>query len=151
MKADIWNEKIQSLGEMLVDIGHLVALFCIGVVIVWAGYGEFVTIVQKGSADLKDILMLFIYLELLAMTGIYFKTHRLPVQFLIYIAITALSRHLVIDVQAVSDTYHLWLLLTITVSIFVLSMAIVLLTWTANQFGRPEDNVQKRKMDRLKQ
>jgi phosphate starvation-inducible membrane PsiE len=28
------------------------------------------------------------------MVGTYFKTHRLPVQFLIYIAITALSRHL---------------------------------------------------------
>ena len=35
------------------------------------------------------------------MIGIYFKTHRLPVQFLIFIAITALSRHLVVDVQAV--------------------------------------------------
>ena len=56
---------------------------------------------EKGYASLKDILMLFIYLELGDMIGIFFKTHRLPVQFLIFIAITALARHLVIDVQQV--------------------------------------------------
>lgn len=85
--------------------------------------------------------MLFIYLELLAMIGIYFKTHRLPVQFLIFIAITALSRHLVVDVQAVSDYFHLWLLATISVAIMALSVSIVVLTWTARTFGRPEDNL----------
>lgn len=135
-----WHNRIQSLGEIVVDIGHYLALFVICGVVVWAAGVEFIGIVDKGKAALKDILMLFIYLELLAMIGIYFKTHRLPVQFLIYIAITALSRHLVVDVQAVSDTYHLWLLLTITVSIFILSLSVVLLTWTANHFGQPDDN-----------
>ncbi len=75
------------------------------------------------------------------MIGIYFKTHRLPVQFLIFIAITALSRHLVVDVQAVSDYFHLWLLATISVVIILLSASIVVLTWTARTYGRPEDNL----------
>lgn len=144
MREDsVWRNRVQNLGVILVDIGHYLALLLIGLVVIWAAGAEFFGIVENGKAALKDILMLFIYLELLAMIGIYFKTHRLPVQFLIYIAITALSRHLVVDVQAVSDTFHLWLLITITVSIFVLSLAIVLLTWTANQYGRPEDNHQK--------
>jgi hypothetical protein len=60
---------------------------------------------------------------------------------LIFIAITALSRHLVVDVQAVSDYFHLWLLATISVAIMLLSGAIVILTWTAKTFGRPEDNL----------
>ena len=142
--------KVQHLGILLIDIAHYVAVLMI---MQWlyrvmnvAGW-EFVfwLIILKGKAALKDILMLFIYLELLAMIGIYFKTHRLPVQFLIYIAITALSRHLVVDVQAVADDFHLWLLVTICLCIFMLSLAIVLLTWTANQFGRPEDNVHPNK------
>ena len=37
---------------------------------------------EEGYAKLKDILLLFIYLELGAMVSIYFKTHQLPVQFL---------------------------------------------------------------------
>lgn len=135
------HERLQHIGREFVDICHYVILFLISVVVVWTAGKEFVGIVQKGSADLKDILMLFIYLELLAMIGIYFKTHRLPVQFLIFIAITALSRHLVVDVQAVSDYFHLWLLATISVAIMLLSGAIVVLTWTAKTFGRPEDNL----------
>ncbi len=132
-------ERLQYLGRDFVDICHYVILFFISLVVVWTAGKEFFTIVQKGSADLKDILLLFIYLELLAMIGIYFKTHRLPVQFLIFIAITALSRHLVVDVQAVSEYYHLWLLATISVAVMILSCSIVILTWTAKMFGRPED------------
>lgn len=135
------HERLQKIGRDFVDVCHYVILFLISVVVVWTAGKEFVYIIQKGSADLKDILMLFIYLELLAMIGIYFKTHRLPVQFLIFIAITALSRHLVVDVQAVSDYFHLWLLATISVAIMLLSGAIVVLTWTAKTFGRPEDNL----------
>ncbi|AOY45004.1 MULTISPECIES: phosphate-starvation-inducible protein PsiE [Psychrobacter] len=137
------HERLQGIGREFVDVCHYVILFLISVVVVWTAGKEFIYIVQKGSADLKDILMLFIYLELLAMIGIYFKTHRLPVQFLIFIAITALSRHLVVDVQAVSDYFHLWLLATISVAIMLLSGAIVILTWTAKTFGRPEDNLDK--------
>ena len=133
------HERMQHIGREFVDICNYIILFLISVVVVWTAGKEFLSIVQKGSADLKDILLLFIYLELLAMIGIYFKTHRLPVQFLIFIAITALSRHLVVDVQAVSDNFHLWLLATISFAIMVLSASIVILTWTAKMFGRPED------------
>ena len=45
----------------------------------------------RGVASAEDILLLFIYLELGAMVGIYFRTNRLPVRFLIYVAITALT------------------------------------------------------------
>ncbi len=41
---------------------------------------------------LMTFYCLFIYLELGAMVGIYFKTNHMPVRFLIYIAITALTR-----------------------------------------------------------
>ena len=83
---------------------------------------------------------MFSYLELGAMVGTYFKTRQLPVQFLIYIAITALSRHLVIDVQKVSDSFHLYLLLSITVAIALLSVAILILSYTAKNYGCLEDN-----------
>ena len=49
---------------------------------------------QKNSASIEDILLLFIYLELGAVVGIYFKTNHMPVRFLIYVAITALTRML---------------------------------------------------------
>ena len=135
------SEKLQVLGSALVDIFHNLALFVIGATVVWSAVYEYLHIMEKGYAALKDILLLFIYLELGAMIGIYFKTHRLPVQFLIFIAITALSRHLVIDVQKVSDDFHLELLLTISGAVVLLSLALVILTFTARKYGRPEDDI----------
>lgn len=135
------HDPLQVAGRAFVDVCHYAILFLITVVVVWTAGKEFLVIVQKGTADLKDILLLFIYLELLAMIGIYFKTHRLPVQFLIFIAITALSRHLVVDVQAVSDYFHLWLLATISIAILALSGSVVILTWTAKTFGSPEESL----------
>jgi phosphate starvation-inducible membrane PsiE len=52
-----------------------------------------------GRATIDDILLLFIYLELGAMVGIYFTTNHMPVRFLIYVSITALTRLLIADIQ----------------------------------------------------
>jgi protein PsiE len=49
----------------------------------------------KRQADLSDILLLFIYLELGAAVGTYFKTTKLPARYFVFIAITALSRVLI--------------------------------------------------------
>ena len=135
------TENIQKVGSVMVDGFHYLALFIIGATVVWSAVYEYLQMMDKGYAALKDILLLFIYLELGAMIGIYFKTHRLPVQFLIFIAITALSRHLVIDVQQVSDSFHLYLLLSISGAIVVLSGALFVLSHTANKYGRPEDDI----------
>ncbi|MEA1890263.1 MAG: phosphate-starvation-inducible PsiE family protein [Pseudomonadota bacterium] len=134
-------KKLQNIGNTMVDVFHYLALFVIGGTVVWSAAYEYLHMMDKGYAALKDILLLFIYLELGAMIGIYFKTHRLPVQFLIFIAITALSRHLVIDVQKVSDPFHLYLLLSISGAIVLLSGALFILTFTAKKYGRPEDDL----------
>lgn len=134
-------EKTQKIGNTLVDVFHFLALFVIGATVVWSAVYEYIQMMEKGYASLKDILLLFIYVELGAMIGIYFKTHRLPVQFLIFIAITALSRHLVIDVQKVSDPFHLYLLLSISGAIAILSVSLYILTYTAKKYGRPEDDL----------
>ncbi|MGR9053904.1 MAG: phosphate-starvation-inducible protein PsiE [Gammaproteobacteria bacterium] len=130
---------IHKIGDALVDIFHYLALFVIGATVVWSAVHDYFEMMQSGHANLEDILLLFIYLELGAMVGTYFKTRKLPVQFLIYIAITALSRHLVIDVQKVADSFHLYLLLTITAAIAVLSLSIWILSYTTARYGCPED------------
>lgn len=134
---------LQSIGKFLLETFHYIALFIIGFTIIWSAAYEYIEIMKHGRAQLKDILLLFIYLELGAMVAIYFKTHRLPVQYLIYIAITALSRHLVIDVQDISTNYHLYLLMSITACIVALSGAIFMIAFTGARYGRPEDSIKK--------
>jgi protein PsiE len=89
------KEAADAVGQFLVDAFHFLALFVIGATTVWSAVAAFIVMAAKGSASLADILLLFIYLEIGAMVGIYFKTTRLPVRYLIYIAITALGRVLI--------------------------------------------------------
>src|SRR3982074_79430 len=89
------KDTADGIGQLLVDAFHLLALFVIGATTVWSAAAAFVGMVVQGRASLSDILLLFIYLEIGAMVGIYFKTTRLPVRYLIYIAITALGRVLI--------------------------------------------------------
>ena len=82
----------ENFGTLLVKTFHYLALFLIGAAIVWSASVEFLSMIDKGSASIEDILLLFIYLELGAVVGIYFQTNHMPVRFLIYVAITALTR-----------------------------------------------------------
>lgn len=100
LQAEI-HEFAAGMGNLLVDSFHYLALFAIGGTIVWSAVTAFVGMAAaKGHASIDDILLLFIYLELGAMVGIYFKTNHMPVRFLIYVAMTALTRFLISDVQA---------------------------------------------------
>ncbi len=86
---------LNNVGDTLVEAFHLLGLFAIGAATVWAAGHAFFVMMVKGTATVEDLLLLFIYLEIGAMVGIYFKTNHMPVRFLIYVAITALTRHLV--------------------------------------------------------
>lgn len=120
-------KNIEKFGNYLVDWFHYIALFVIGGTIIWSATYEYIAIMHQDYAKLKDILLLFIYLELGAMIGIYFKTKKLPIYFLIFIAITALARHLVIDAQHLKTNFDLYLILTIVVAILILSLSAFLI------------------------
>jgi phosphate starvation-inducible membrane PsiE len=94
------NRTSEIVGSLLVDAFHYLALFAIGGAIVWSAVVAFAGMAVKGHAAIDDILLLFIYLELGAMVGIYFKTNHMPVRYLIYVAMTALTRMLISDIQA---------------------------------------------------
>lgn len=93
------HHQAESLGNLLVEAFHYLALFAIGATVFWAAGAAFLGMVNKGHASIDDILLLFIYLELGAMVGIYFKTNHMPVRFLIYVAMTALTRLMIADIQ----------------------------------------------------
>jgi protein PsiE len=93
------NRASEVVGSLLVDAFHYLALFAIGGAIVWSAVFAFAGMAGKGHASIEDILLLFIYLELGAMVGIYFKTNHMPVRYLIYVAMTALTRMLIAEIQ----------------------------------------------------
>ena len=127
------KERLDRLGDVLVSAFQLAALFVIGATIVWSAAHDYLEMVRAGHARLNDILLLFIYLELGTMVGIYFRTDRLPVLFLLYIAITAMTRFLAVDVKDLAIES----ILIVTGSILVLTLAVLALQIAASRFATP--------------
>jgi protein PsiE len=126
------NRLSDVVGDLLVDAFHYLALFAIGGAVVWSAVHAFVGMAVNGRASIDDILLLFIYLELGAMVGIYFKTKHMPVRFLIYVGITALTRLLVGDIA----THHTleWGIVTVPVAILLLALANLVVRFGSARF-----------------
>jgi phosphate starvation-inducible membrane PsiE len=122
--GDGMHRRARAVGTLLVDAFHYVGLFAIGATTVWAALATFLDLVlKKHHASVEDLLLLFIYLEIGAMVGIYFKTNHMPVRFLLYVAITAATRHMI---GIVNHSAHPGLdLLIMPGSILVLAMALL--------------------------
>mgnify|MGYP003332684824 CR=1 FL=1 len=125
-------------GNLFVSLFHRIALFGIGALTVWAAGMSFYEMMQKPYASVQDLLLLFIYLEIGAMVGIYFKTNHMPVRFLIYIAITAVTR-LIIDLVGTKHEADMGILL-MGLTILILALANALVRYASNKFPSKTDN-----------
>lgn len=123
----------EAFGSFLVDGFHYLALFAIGGAIVWSAVYAFIGMAAKGHASIEDILLLFIYLELGAMVGIYFKTNHMPVRFLIYVAITALTRMLTAEAHHRPDVGIMY----IAGGILLLAIATLIIRYGSARFPAP--------------
>ncbi|NGX15563.1 phosphate-starvation-inducible PsiE family protein [Wenzhouxiangella sp. XN24] len=130
----------ERVGDRLVEAFHVLALFIIGAAIFWSALSFLLEMIAAGEATLHDILLLFIYLELGAMVGIYFRTDELPVEFLLYITITVMTRKLI----SAEDLSEMRILVT-TGAVLILAVAVLLLRYGAHRF--PSVNPARRPVD----
>lgn len=129
-KTEKLQQTLDRIGNLAVESFHYLALFIIGCMIAWSAvHTTFDIFTEKKYASIDDILLLFIYLELGAMVGIYFKTNHMPVRFLIYVAITALTRLLISIIQ--HDHKASLDLIIVTGSILILSLAIFIVRYSS--------------------
>ncbi len=150
VKLNIIERHAEKYGHHMVDLFQFTALFVIGGTIVWSGVTTYAGMISKGAASIDDILLLFIFLELGAMVGIYFKTSQLPVQFLLYVAITVMTRSLAstLSVSDMPDTR----IFAITGGTLILALCVCILrhaSWKFPPFiSRTEmDDAAKSKQD----
>jgi phosphate starvation-inducible membrane PsiE len=133
----MYKQKVDRVGNTLVDIFHRLALFAIGAATVWAAGWTFAELIEKHHATIADLLLLFIYLEIGAMVGIYFKTNHMPVRFLLYIGVTALTRHMV-DIMS-HIPINVTEMVAVAGSILVLAISILIVRFTSSKYPNPTD------------
>jgi protein PsiE len=128
---------VDPVGRFLSDGFHILALFAIGAATVWAAVLAFHGMFQKGGASIEDLLLLFIYLEIGSMVGIYFRTNHMPVRFLLYVGITALTRHLIGFVQH-EEAPDVGVLILAGATL-ILALAVLIIRFASNRFPSPAD------------
>ena len=82
------------------------------------------------KVTLADLLLLFIYLEVLAMVGIYLKTGKLPVRVPLYIAIVAIARYMILDMKNL-DTLRV---LGLAGTVLILAISILAIRYGHTKF-----------------
>ena len=124
---------VNPVGSVLVEVFHLLGLFAIGAGTVWAAAHAFFGMFTKSHASVEDLLLLFIYLEIGAMVGVYFKTDHMPVRFLLYVAITAVTRHLIgfVNTHPVPDAGLMYL----AGAVLVLALGLLTVRYASFAFG----------------
>lgn len=103
------------------SIGWISAILLISITIATiAAIGiEFYVVYQNRHISLSDILLLFIYLEILAMVHQYVSYGKLPVRYPIYIAIIAIARYIILGMKEMDSSEIIWL----SVAILVMTLA----------------------------
>ena len=83
------NRIFEYLEDFILSVIAVMTLAAVGF--------ELHEVFQRGSIGLADLLLMFIYAEVLGMVAIYFRSHVLPVIYPLFIGITALARLIVLQ------------------------------------------------------
>ncbi len=101
---------VEDIGLLIIALSTVIAI----------GF-EVVQMLEAMKVTLADLLLLFIYLEVLAMVGIYLKTGKLPVRVPLYIAVVAIARYMILDMKNL-DTLRV---LGLAGAVLILAVAIL--------------------------
>ena len=105
---------IERLGLMVILAATLVAMVA-----------EVQHMFGKGKVDIVDLLLLFMYLEMVALVGMYWRKGKMSVRMPLYIAMVGIARHLMAD-----SSYHdPWLMIAGAGAIVLLAVGVFIVRY----------------------
>ena len=107
-------EWAQNIGLMIIAIA---SMFAIGT--------EVISMIGLQKVSLADLLLMFIYLEVLAMVSMYLESGKMPIRIPLYIAIVALARYLILDMKSMDA----WQLVGVSASAFLLAVTVLVIRY----------------------
>ena len=127
-------KNLKPIGHKLITFIEDLGLFVIAVATVVAIGKEVLSMVNMRAVTLADLLILFIYLEVLAMVSIYLDSGKLPVRMPLYIAIVALARYLILDMKNLNT----WQLLSVAGAALLIAITILVIRYGHAKFPYDE-------------
>ena len=82
--------------ENLIFFAEKGLLVIVALATLFASLVEVKVMLENGVVTLADLLLLFIYTEVLGMVGVFYKSSKIPITLPLFIAMTALSRLIIL-------------------------------------------------------
>jgi len=132
MQPDL-STRISTGSSKLLSLAQCLGLGVLGLLTVIGMGQELVKIITSGNISLGDLLLLFIYLEVLVMVRAQLESGEIPLSMPFAIAIVALSRYLVLDLKSMDH----WQLIATASAMLLLTLSLVALRYWKNARKKP--------------
>lgn len=116
---------LKDITKDSLDIAQDIGLILVAIATVIAFGVEVKMMIVNQAVHLADLLLLFIYLEVLAMVAIYLKSGKLPIRIPLYIAIVALARYMILDMKDMDS----WRMLAVAGAALIMAITILVIRY----------------------
>lgn len=132
-------DRIRKFFSGGLDIVELAGLLIIAFATTVAIWQEAAVMIEARKVTLADLLLMFLYLEVLAMIGQYFRSGHIPVRYPLYIAMVALARYLILDIKELTELR----VMATAGAILLLTLAVLAIRYGHVKFPYREDQTSK--------
>jgi protein PsiE len=115
----------QNLWQKFIWLSERAILMIIAIATLFATGIELARMFEFQTVNLSDLFLLFIYAEVLGMVGAFYINNRLPVTLPIIIAMTALTRMIILqskDLDSINIIYEASGILILAAAAYVMSL-----------------------------
>lgn len=129
------REKTWADWYKIITIAEKTLLVIIAFLTAYAVLVEIVVILTERAVKLTDLLLLFIYAEVLGMVAAFYKYRKIPITVPIFIAITALCRLIILQgkgINTIDLLYESGAVLLLAISALVIRWNLMNLVHTKN-------------------
>jgi len=130
------SKPLFPIARRALAVVEVAGLIVIAVATVIALGQEVLGMISVGRVSLADLLLLFIYLEVLTMVGLYLASGQLPVRMPLYIGMVALARYLMLDMKEMDA----WRMLAVSGAVLLLAAAVLLIRYGHVRFPYERDD-----------
>ncbi len=120
-----FNSPAEKALKKSIHLVEFIGLIVIAIATTIAGGHAVLIMFENGTVTLGDLLLLFLYLEVLAMVAIYLESGKLPIRLPLYIAIIALARYLILDMKELNE----WEIIAVAITIILITISTLILRY----------------------
>ena len=135
------EEKLKGIFDWykIITMMEKTLLVIIAFLTTYAVVFEILSVVSTRAVTLTDLLLLFIYAEVLGMVAAFYKFRKIPITVPIFIAITALCRLIILQGKGINTID----LLYESGAILLLAIAALIIRWNLLNLKRPKDDADR--------